>query len=163
MIVSYQKRKGLTVDGTFNAETQKSLIPPPPLTVGQKIANVAHAGINEAPCHYTQARPCVTSLAGMKAHGCDCSAFAMICLSAVVSGYSTGYGNTWTLIAKGTRVARSNALPGDLVFYGPRAGDPTHVAVYLGDGFVASQGHEGGPYLEAIDYRDDRIDIRRYA
>jgi hypothetical protein len=67
--------------------------------------------------------------------------------------------NTGTLCQHGHAVA--SPQPGDLVFYG--SGAPWHhVAVYVGGGRVVSHGSEGGPFLEAMDYRGDRGQIRRY-
>lgn len=166
MIKTYQERNKLKVDSTFNTETQNHLIPPPPkpvLTAGQKIADRAHEALDLAPRPYNQGRPTAKSLAEFERGSTDCSGLAAICVDAAIPGFATGYGNTWTLIAKGHHVDYGSKLPGDLVFYGPRAGDPTHVTIYVGDGFVVSHGHANGPFYEKIDYRDDRIDIRRYA
>ena len=68
------------------------------------------------------------------------------------SGFG-GSGNTWSMMAKGhwTR----NPQPGDLAFYG-RGGNPTHMAVVLGGGYVFSFGSTP-PRRRALRYRSDFI------
>ena len=94
----------------------------------------------------------------------DCSSFATGCFrQAGVKtdpnglGWRAGY--TGTLCRHGKRV--STPAPGDWVFYGsgPRW---HHVTVSGGTGRVVSHGTEGGPFLEPMDYRSDRGEIRRY-
>ena len=73
-----------------------------------------------------------------------------------------GDGFTGTLCENGHRRLGAPQI-GDLVFYGH--GKPwEHVAcVYaLNPTRVWSMGHEGGPVIEALDYRADRGEIRRY-
>lgn len=70
------------------------------------------------------------------------------------------YVNTWILLAlfpHETTVA--HAVHGDLVFYGPHAGDPHHVAIYKGGGKVVTNGHYPMS-VEEVDYRSDRIAFR---
>jgi hypothetical protein len=70
-------------------------------------------------------------------------------------------GYTGTLIGQGHRVTAPDI--GDAVFYGRNsAGDPTHVAMYVGKGMVLSHGSEGGPRLLEIRYRHDMHSIRTY-
>lgn len=92
----------------------------------------------------------------------DCSGLvALACHRARIRpGIDWRYTNTWTQLATFPReVSREHAEPGDLVFYGPARGNPTHVAILLRDGRVLSNGHHPmGVY--AIDYRLDRIHIR---
>jgi peptidoglycan hydrolase-like protein with peptidoglycan-binding domain len=98
----------------------------------------------------------------------DCSSFATWCYWVAGApdpngrGYD-GFGFTGTQIGPGTKVTEPR--PGDLVFYGwepaPR-NCPRHVAVYVGNGRVVSHGSETGPVLVALDYRDDRSQIRSY-
>jgi len=78
-------------------------------------------------------------------------------------------------------VTLPRARPGDVVFYGPSRGNPTHEALFLGTlkqlkalvtvpAEVASQFHGTGPHvltnghypmqIQPVDYRDDRIAIR---
>lgn len=75
-----------------------------------------------------------------------------------------GQGYTGTLCLHGKRVY-GKAKVGDLVFYGSGGPPWKHVAVVysVGNGVkVWSHGHEGGPVIEAIDYRSDRGQLRRY-
>ena len=70
--------------------------------------------------------------------------------------------NTWSLIQLGKAVPGAKIKPLDVVFYGPAKDDPHHVAIYIGGGKVLSNGHYPmGKY--PIDYRSDRIGIRRFA
>lgn len=70
------------------------------------------------------------------------------------------YTNTWVQLGIFQReIAISQALKGDLVFYGPKKGDPHHVAIYLGDGKVLTNGHYPMS-IEVVDYRPDRIHVR---
>jgi WD40 repeat protein len=71
-----------------------------------------------------------------------------------------GVGYTGTLVAHGVQVSKPQ--PGDLVFYGPSATIPVHVAVYVGEGRVVSHGSEDGPILAPINYRPDLLQIRSY-
>lgn len=71
------------------------------------------------------------------------------------------YQNTDTQILMGLPVTHlRDALPGDVVLYG-RGRDPSHVALYLGGGRVWSFGSYPIKLL-AVDYRTDRIAIRRF-
>lgn len=168
MIRKYQDRHKLPITGQFDTDTQALLLPPPPKSGGQKVADAATRLIALAPRHYSQARPAPMSEAAFELHGSDCSGVAILCYKLASlpdpngTGYN-GYGYTGSLIRRGKHVDFWQKEPGDLVFYGPHAGDSTHVTIYLGDGKVASHGHEGGPFNYDIDYRGDRIEIRRYA
>lgn len=72
------------------------------------------------------------------------------------------YQNTWSLIKLGQPVnTKALAKPMDIVFYGPTANNPIHVAIYTGNGQVLSNGSYPMRRLP-IDYRRDRIAIRRY-
>ena len=52
----------------------------------------------------------------------------------------SGVGNTTSLVTHGVRVGRAENLHiGDLIFYGSN----THVAIYIGHGFVSSHGRPG--------------------
>ena len=64
------------------------------------------------------------------------------------------YGFTGTQIQNGFRVGLDDLKLADLIFYGRDGnGNPTHVAIYVGDGKVISHGSEGGPYLLYYNYR----------
>lgn len=106
-------------------------------------------------------------------HFADCSAFVTWLLWTalttvahdphdIVNGAKWRGGYTGTMVEHGARV-HSHMLPGDAVFYGDQGhGVPEHVAVYIGGGHVVSHGSEGGPYILNIDYRHDRVQVRRY-
>ena len=71
-----------------------------------------------------------------------------------------GIGYTGTLCLHGRKVNVPKL--GDLVFYG---GLPYHhvaIVYSLNPTKVWSHGHEGGPVIEALDYRSDRRQLRRY-
>lgn len=80
------------------------------------------------------------------------------------SGYGyAGWGNTYSQIRRGREVPANKAVAGDLVFYGPWKSNPTHVAMCMGDGRVWSMGSDKDPAIHAsMDYRRDRIAVRRY-
>src|SRR4051812_7074846 len=100
----------------------------------------------------------------------DCSSFVTWCWWDALGGPSAGpdilngqawqAGYTGTLMAHGTRVSLTEALPGDLVFYGPRPGN--HVPVGVARDRVVSPGSEGGPSLLSPGYRRDLSEVRRY-
>jgi cell wall-associated NlpC family hydrolase len=73
-------------------------------------------------------------------------------------------GYTGTMINGGKAVLhKSNLKIGDCSFYGWQSrGVPKHVAIYVGGGRVFSHGSEGGPYFLPVDYRSDRVAMRRY-
>jgi len=83
-------------------------------------------------------------------------------------GYD-GQGYTGTLIAHGHRVDMSAMKVGDLVFYGYtpysypgfNKGDPTHVAIYVGNGMILSLGHYPMIYAKYT-YRSDLNHFRHY-
>lgn len=170
MIRAYEKRKGLPITGTFDQATQDSLIPAPPkpvVTPGQRVANEAHALLELAPVHYTQNRPYQGTATRWKLYGGDCSGTAILCykLAGLPDPNGTGYdgsGYTGSLVVRGHEVAYADLAEGDLVFYGTSRTNTEHVTIYVGGGFVVSHGHEGGPFYLKVDYRDDRVAIRRY-
>lgn len=73
-------------------------------------------------------------------------------------------GYTGTMINGGKVVHyKKNLKVGDGIFYGWQShGVPEHVATYIGGGLVFSHGSEGGPYILEVDYRKDRVAMRRY-
>ena len=79
-------------------------------------------------------------------------------------------GYTGTLVGNGRQVTAAEAAPMDLFFYGfttnPTGafpyGSPTHVAVYLGGGYVGSMGSSAGPVKVRSNYRPVHS-VRRYA
>jgi len=112
---------------------------------------------------YSQARP--TQLRWPKfVTRQDCSGLvsAIMWRLGVFPAVNWAYQNTWSLIELGQPVrSRTMARPMDVVFYGPSPNNPTHVAIYTGNGQVLSNGSYPMRRLP-IDYRSDRIAIRRY-
>jgi cell wall-associated NlpC family hydrolase len=104
----------------------------------------------------------------------DCSAFVTwLYWNALKSHINKGFpdilngarwqaGYTGTLLQHG-RVLHSGvpALVGDLVIYGS-GGTGKHVAVYIGNGMVASHGSEAAPLILPWNYRKDIQSVRRY-
>jgi cell wall-associated NlpC family hydrolase len=66
-----------------------------------------------------------------------------------------------TQIKLGRAVTLAAAKPGDVVFYGPSTGNPTHEALYLGNNKVLSNGHHP-MQIYPVDYRSDRIAVRSF-
>lgn len=80
----------------------------------------------------------------------------------LVNGQHWLWGFTGTIVAHGKPVRHlENIRIGDPVLYGASVGETEHVATSLGGRLVFSHGSDGGPYLLDIDYRDDRVAIRR--
>jgi hypothetical protein len=80
-----------------------------------------------------------------------------------VNGQAWKGGYTGTILETGKHIPLSDPtvwLPGDLMVYG-RGFPGKHVAMYLGGGFVASHGSEGGPYKVTVHYRSDLMAARR--
>lgn len=64
-----------------------------------------------------------------------------------------GLGWTGSLYPRGKAVSIVQLQDGDLVFYGWKNGAPTHVATYIGNGYVASHGQQSGPSKVPVTYR----------
>lgn len=123
---------------------------------------------------YSQARPFQLGLPPWVPTRWDCSAFVTACYFAAGvkdpngNAYN-GIGYTGTLVQRGTRINKSEARPGDLFFYGfvktPRPGfpygAPTHVAIYVGDNMVLSNGSFPMGHYD-YRYRSDFNQIRTY-
>lgn len=111
---------------------------------------------------YSQARP--TQLRWPKfTTQLDCSGLVAACMhhAKVMPAVDWRWTNTWVQIKLGRPVTLKQARPGDVVFYGTSASNPTHEALYLGDGKVLSNGHYPmGVY--PVDYRPDRVGIRSF-
>lgn len=83
-------------------------------------------------------------------------------------GYD-GLGYTGVEVGRGVQVPLAAIDLLDLVFYGRTlvpspafpVGSPTHVAVYIGGGFVASDGSQSGPQKRTVGYREIHS-VRRY-
>lgn len=127
---------------------------------------------------YSQYRPMALGKPTWVPSRWDCSGFATNCHFAggAPDPNGRGYdhlGYTGTLMTRGTRVNSISSLkPLDLIFYGHsvakpgfNAGDPTHVAVYVGyrDGahMVISMGSYPMSYVR-FDYRHDLNHYRHY-
>lgn len=134
---------------------------------------------------YSQARPTQIVLPRNTTQ-LDCSGLVAACMdyAGVLPNVNWRYTNTWIQDDLGERVTVEEALPGDVVFYGPKIGNPTHEALYLGFAgnvksivgdlpaevavamkgerrMVLSNGHHPmGIY--PLDYRSDRLEIRRF-
>lgn len=78
------------------------------------------------------------------------------------TGWHSGEGFTGTMLAHGKPVRhRENWRRGDLFIYN-HLQRRQHVAMYLGDGYVASHGSEAGPFKLKWNYRSDLISVRRF-
>jgi hypothetical protein len=123
---------------------------------------------------YSQIRPFEVGKPPFVPSAWDCSAFVTNCHYAggVADPNGLGYnheGYTGTLMDHGTKVHSVDDLSkGDLIFYGfseerPgfHAGDPTHVALYAGDGMVISNGHHPIIWTKYT-YRNDLNHFRHY-
>lgn len=85
----------------------------------------------------------------------------------LVNGLAWRAGYTGTIVHHGKPVMDvRNAKVGDSVLYGhQKIGGiwvPEHVATYIGGGRVFSHGGEAGPFKLGVDYRPDRVAIRRH-
>lgn len=82
---------------------------------------------------------------------CDCSAFVTYCYNWAGApdpngqGYN-GTGYTGTLLEHGTPITVSEAIPGDVIVYGPGTGEHTAIIVQAGnDPLTVSMGEQGDP------------------
>ena len=131
---------------------------------------------------YSQARPTQLRLP-RETTRLDCSGLVAACMdfARVLPKVDWRWTNTWVQIKLGRKVTLPAARPGDVVFYGPRAGNPTHEAMFLGTlkelkrlvtvpdeiarkmsspgDYVLSNGHHPMDVYR-LDYRDDRLEIR---
>lgn len=116
-----------------------------PDTTRDLIVRAARDGYaNRSRIHYVQVRPMVWHHFHVRhadqLYAEDCSSFATWCFFAAgaqdPNGFSyNGAGNTSSLRAHGKRT--NFPRPGDLAHYA----DPDHVAIYIGNGMVISNGH----------------------
>ncbi len=89
---------------------------------------------------------------GSGPNGFDCSGLTMWAWGK--AGVSLGH-YTGSQYAQSRHVTEAELRPGDLVFYwrGGRGGDPTHVALYLGDGNIVHAPGRGRPVqIQPVDY-----------
>ena len=131
---------------------------------------------------YSQSRPTQLRLP-RETTRLDCSGLVAACMdfAGVLPRVDWRYTNTWVQIKLGRAVTLPQSKPGDVVFYGPSKGNPTHEALLLGTlkqlrsmitvpQEVAAKMNGNGPYVLShghfpmgifpLDYRDDRIQIR---
>lgn len=126
----------------------------------ERIKNAALACVaNDEKYFYRRSRPYPRSLFMPGIIYTDCSGFAILCYKAAGApdpngtGYD-GSGNTESLRPRGKKVGRPEV--GDLVHYSG------HVAIFIGDGKVASFGSEPGPRVLNVHYRNDILGYYRY-
>lgn len=143
------------------------------------VIEAARKGLAHAPeIHYTQGvhrwdgfNDHLRVVKGQFPHYADCSSYVSwilynaishakhdLHIPDVVNGENWGGGYTGTLKDHGKRVYGA-LIVGDEVHYGPGSG--SHVAIYIGGGFVFSHGSEGGPYKLPVHYRSDFAEARR--
>lgn len=110
----------------------------------------AHWGVtNEPLIRYAQARP--MPLLPTLPLTTDCSGFATLCyfLAGCPDPNGAGYdgsGYTGTLLSNGKHVTKTQARPGDLVFFGPGTADHVCVLIETGaDPLLVSHGQDAGP------------------
>ena len=73
-----------------------------------------------------------TECLGSKTVGLDCSGFARLMYAEAANYDVLGSGGTDEQIVQGTQVSSSQAVPGDLVFFGTSTGNTDHVGIYAG-------------------------------
>jgi peptidoglycan hydrolase-like protein with peptidoglycan-binding domain len=183
-VKAFQKECGLPTDGIYGPRTHRKLMrqydawgallmsrspgPEAATDIRQKVVAEALWGYNnQYRISYEQVRPMRSLNKGHRLpQVADCSEFATVVYKRAGAPdpnrfLYNGAGYTGTLAQHGIFVARSQARPGDLVFYG--SGFPWHhVAIYVGQGRVVSLGSDSGPNLCDVDYRSDRGAIRSY-
>lgn len=174
-----QRRLGLKADGKVGALTWTAIDPKldtygiallipkpkPPASDGQRAAHEMRVLVAFAPRHYTQARPYATTNAKWIERGGDCSGTTSLARKNAGASDANGtdfngYGNTWSHIVRGVRIAEQDILPGDITYYG--VGGPTHEVMELGGGETGGHGSEGGPRILPRHYRSDYLETRRY-
>jgi len=73
-----------------------------------------------------------TECLGAKTVGLDCSGFVRFMYAEAANYDALGSGGTDLQIVQGTKVSTSQAVPGDLVFFGTSTSDTDHVGIYAG-------------------------------
>lgn len=138
----------------------------------QAIVDVAlHALDEERSNHYTylQKRPYPATLWSAEAHspGIDCSSFATLVYKEAGApdpnnlNYN-GSGYTGTLADNPKGQWTLTPSPGDLALYGSSQSSTSHVAVYIGDGYVVGIGSNKGILKLRADYRSDLVGYKSY-
>jgi len=138
------------------------------------VANKGRVHYSQGPMRWMGINQHLTHLKNEYPTRCDCSSTATWMLwdamarpygvRDLVNHASWRAGYTGTMINGGKAVLhKANLKIGDCIFYGWQSrGVPKHVAIYVGGGLVFSHGGESGPYILRIDYRPDRVAMRRY-
>ncbi|GAA4178406.1 C40 family peptidase [Gryllotalpicola koreensis] len=106
----------------------------PPVTTAPPSASIVQTAINYARAQV--GKPYIINGSGPA--GYDCSGLTMQAYAAA-GVYIGGHGSTWQYqyaAAHGQLVARSNAQPGDLIFWGTPPNDVYHVGIYIGGGMM---------------------------
>lgn len=171
MVHQYVKAHTLAWDGFCDFLMKSTVLTPPIMLRRQKLVSAFMYMYSKRPTHYTQGSERDDYLNGPKElwnypRASDCSATFTWCywLRGEHDPNGLNYspiGYTGTLVKNGHLVAIPKL--GDAIFYGRNsAGDPTHVAMYVGNRMVLSNGSEGGPRLLDMRYRHDRHSMRSY-
>ena len=161
-VEKFQKHHGLTPDGDYGPATHQKLSPSfdaygkwleIEALKARKAAPrvlVVHTGFwyydHRYGFTYSKARPIPTVYYGIKPpalpKAMDCSGFFVTCywVNGLIAKLGGGT-NTWTLYDEGRHVEFSAMQPGDGVFYDGPEGSLQHMALYVGNGRVLSNGH----------------------
>jgi hypothetical protein len=134
------------------------------------VANALWGCDNEAQIHYSQGSLRFAALNTPRALPLytDCSGFVTLCYKWAGAqdpnnlGYN-GSGFTGTLLTGSSEISLAEALPGDLIVYGPGAGDHVVIIVEPGDDpLTVSHGQERGPFLvrHSVEARAHRAPVR---
>jgi len=159
------RRQGTTNEWAFDAlsiSILKGEAVSPEERMRQRIVDAAVYGIVKRDViHYAQIRP-MTDMGPPPnvPNTMDCSWFATWCYMSGGAPDPNGrnysspiLGYTGTMYPRGRAVSVVELKLGDLVFYGWRDGIPTHMGVYIGNGYIASHGQESGPSKVPVLYR----------
>lgn len=125
--------------------------------------------------HYAEIRPFPLVRPPDDEFTTDCSGFFDTVYFAIGApnpngGDYNGLAYTVSLVGRGHAVRFDELEVGDAIFYGYTrvaspafpVGSPTHVAPYIGGGYVGSHGSEPGPLKLPVRYRPDVHSARRY-
>lgn len=99
---------------------------------------------------------------GTSSAGWDCSGFASVMYHAYLS-YDLPR-NTESMFSRSVGVRRPQQKPGDLVFFNPEGGDPSHVGIYMGGDRFIHASTSGGVVVSSLNeeyYRESFVGFRR--
>lgn len=102
---------------------------------GDNVVSIAYSLIG-MPYMYNSAGP----------YGFDCSGFVSYVYSCVGKSVSR---STWSQQYEGTGVSYSEIQPGDVIVWGYSAGNPTHSAIYVGNGMMVHAANSGTGVIES--------------